>query len=374
MHIGIVVYGDLNQTSGGYLYDRKIVEHLRDRGDRVTVFSQAERPYPAGLVDTFDLRFWKELGTAPLDVLLQDELNHSSLAVGNYWLRRAADYPIVAIVHHLRASERRSSIDTLISRQLERLYLQSVQGFVYNSRTTRRAVHDLTDEVSSRPFTVAPPSGHRFDDPPSESSVAARAKKKGPLRLAFVGNVIPRKRLHLVVEGLARADTHDWRLDVVGDLAKRPTYVDRIRRAIDRYGFGPRITLHGRVSDDDLHRLLNRSHALAVPSAYEGYGIVYVEAMGHGLPVLASPHGGVREVVEAGRTGVFVRSASEIASAVDRWASDRAVLAAMGRNAIRAYRGFPTWDASARRVADFLDDLVASHATAVSDAEPSAFR
>jgi len=373
MHIGIVVYGDLNQTSGGYLYDRKIVEHLRDRGDRVTVFSQADRAYPAGLIDTFDLGFWKELATAPLDVLLQDELNHSSLAVGNYWLRRAADYPIVAIVHHLRASERRSSIDTLISRELERLYLQSVQGFVYNSRTTRQAVHNLTDEDSPRPFTVAPPSGHRFDDPPSESSVAVRAKK-GPLRLAFVGNVIPRKRLHLVVEGLARAETPDWRLDVAGDLAKRPAYVDRIRRDIDRYGFGPRITLHGRVSDDDLHRLLNRSHALAVPSAYEGYGIVYVEAMGHGLPVLASPHGGVCEVVEEGRTGVFVRSASEIASAVDRWASDRAELAGMGRHALRAYREFPTWDASARRVADFLDDLVASYATAVSNAESSAFR
>jgi glycosyltransferase involved in cell wall biosynthesis len=271
-------------------------------------------------------------------------------------------------VHHLRASERRSTIDTLISRQLEHLYLQSVQGFVYNSRTTRRAVHDLTNEDPPRPFTVAPPSGHRFDDPPSESFVAARAKKKGPLRLAFVGNVIPRKRLHLVVEGLARAKTSDWQLDVVGDLAKRPEYVDRLRRSIEQYGFGPRITLHGRVPDEDLRRILNRSHALAVPSAYEGYGIVYVEAMGQGLPVLASPHGGVREVVEAGRTGAFVRSASEIASTVDRWASDRDELAAMARNALRAYREFPTWTATARRVAGFLDDLVASHATAASGA------
>jgi glycosyltransferase involved in cell wall biosynthesis len=291
------------------------------------------------------------------------------LAIGNYWLRRVTEVPIVAIVHHLRASERRSTIDTLISRQLERLYLASVQGFIYNSRTTQRAVHELIgEEDPPRPFTVAPPSGHRFDDPPSESFVAARAKKEGPLRLAFVGNVIPRKRLHLVVEGLARAKTSDWQLDVVGDLAKRPEYVDRVRRSIEQYGFGPRITLHGRVSDGDLHRILNRSHALAVPSAYEGYGIVYVEAMGQGLPVLASPHGGVREVVEAGRTGAFVRSASEIASTVDRWASDRDELAAMARNALRTYREFPTWTATARRVADFLDDLVASRATAASGA------
>jgi glycosyltransferase involved in cell wall biosynthesis len=128
------------------------------------------------------------------------------------------------------------------------------------------------------------------------------------------------------------------------------------------------------VSDGDLHRILNRSHALAVPSAYEGYGIVYVEAMGQGLPVLASPHGGVCEVIEEGRTGVFVCSASEIATAVDHWASNRAELAAMGRHALQAYRRFPTWDASARQVAGFLDDLVASHATAISNDNPSAFR
>jgi glycosyltransferase involved in cell wall biosynthesis len=369
MHIGIVVYGDLSRTSGGYLYDRNVVEYLRERGDRVTVFSQPERPYPAGLIDTFDIRFWKDLATAPLDVLLQDELNHPSLAIGNYWLRRVTEVPIVSIVHHLRASERRSRIDTLISRRLERLYLQSVHGFVYNSRTTRRAVRELLDaEVPPRPSTVAPPSGHRFEDPPTEAAVAARARREGPLRLAFVGNVIPRKRLHLVVEGLARAETQDWRLDVVGDLTKRPDYVDRIRRSIDRLALDQRIMLHGRVPDDDLHRFLDRSHALAVPSAYEGYGIVYVEAMGHGLPVIASPHGGVREVVEAGRTGAFVRSASEIASTVDRWASDRDALAAMARNALRAYREFPTWTATVRRVAGFLDDLVASHATAASGA------
>jgi len=365
MHIGIVVYGDLNRTSGGYLYDRTVVNFLRRRGDRVTVFSQPQRPYPLGLIDTFDIPYWRALARAPIDVLLQDELNHPSLALGNHWLRRAADYPIVAIVHHLRQSERRSPADTAISRWIERLYLQSPHAFIFNSEATRRATEKAVSGMrADRPSIVAPPSGHRFGEPLDPATVDARAAGDDPLRLAFVGNVIPRKRLHLVLRGLARVTETDWRLDVVGDVHADPVYTDRVRRLISRSAVADRVTVHGRLPNADLRQILERSHALAVPSTYEGYGIVYVEAMGRGLPVLASPFGGVQDVVEDGTTGFFVRSASDIAAAARRWGGDRALLASMGRAALQAYRRFPTWDDSSRRIACFLDDLVSPHTSA----------
>lgn len=370
MHIGIVVYGDLNRTSGGYLYDRTVVNYLRRRGDRVTVFSQPQRPYPLGLIDTFDVPFWRTLSEAPIDVLLQDELNHPSLALGNHWLRRAADFPIVAIVHHLRQSERRSPVDTAISRWIERLYLQSPHAFIFNSEATRRDTIGATSGMpTDRPSIVAPPSGHRFGEPLDPATVDSRAAGDDPLRLAFVGNVIPRKRLHMLLRGLARVTETDWCLDVVGDLHANPSYTDRVRRLISRSGVTDRVTLHGRLPNANLRQVLERSHTLAVPSAYEGYGIVYVEAMGRGLPVLASPFGGVQDVVEDGTTGFFVRSASDIAAAARQWGHDRSLLASMGRAALEAYQRFPTWDESSRRIASFLDDLVSSH-TSVRDRTP----
>ncbi len=51
MHLGLVVYGSLETVSGGYLYDRKLVQHLQSRGDEVEVISVPWRPYGRGLLD-----------------------------------------------------------------------------------------------------------------------------------------------------------------------------------------------------------------------------------------------------------------------------------------------------------------------------------
>lgn len=354
MRIGLVIYDRLDQVSGGYLYDRKLVEHLEARGDEVLVFSQPKRPYPLRLIDNVDPSFWNRLRSADLDVLLQDELNHASLAVGNYWLRRRLDAPIVAIVHHLRADERRSRLSSGLSRGLERLYLQATDARIYNSRSTKGTVEAL---AGRRPHVVARPSGRRFGAPAAPDDVSRRAASDGPLRVLFVGNLIPRKRLHLLIEGLRRVPPDAWTLDVVGDASVHDAYTRTVRRHRDRLRTPSRVTLHGRVSDDALKALLDDSHVLAVPSAHEGYGIVYVEAMGRGLPVLASPSGGVRDVVRDGDTGYFVETAADIADAVAAWADDREHLAAMGRAAVAAYQSMPTWDETCRRAASFLDHV-----------------
>ncbi|WP_103020351.1 glycosyltransferase family 4 protein [Salinibacter altiplanensis] len=354
MRIGLVIYGDLTQVSGGYLYDRKLVDHLRGRGDEVIVFSQPERPYPLGLVDNLSSSFWARLRASDLDLLLQDELNHASLALGNVWLRRVLDAPIVTIVHHLRAEEQRSALSAAASRILEGLYLRTPDARIYNSRSTKRSAEALAD---TRPHVIARPSGRRFGPPVSPDHVSERARAGNALRLLFVGNLIPRKRPHLLIEGLARARSTRCTLDIVGDRSADDMYTTTVRQSIDRLDDPSRVTLHGQVPDDDLKELLDASHALAVPSAHEGYGIVYVEAMGRGLPVLASPNGGVRDVVSDGDTGYFVETAEDIAAAIDTWATDREHLAEMGRAAVTRYQETPTWAATCRRIASFLDRI-----------------
>ena len=354
MRIGLVVYGDLAQVSGGYLYDRKLVEYLRGRGDEVVVFSQPERPYPLGLVDNLDYSFWARLHSSNLDLLLQDELNHASLALGNAWLRRRLDVPIVAIVHHLRMQEGRAALSSAVSRVLEGLYLKCTDARIYNSPATKRSAEAL---AGARPHVVARPGGRRFGPPVAPERVAERARSGKALRLLFIGNLIPRKRPHLVIEGLARAQSARCRLDVVGDLSAHEAYATSVRQAIARLEDPSRVTLHGQVPDEDLKRLLDASHALAVPSAHEGYGIVYVEAMGRGLPVLASPNGGVQDVVSDGDTGYFVETAAGIADIIDTWAGDREHLAEMGQAAVARYQETPTWAETCRRIASFLDRI-----------------
>jgi len=105
MRVGLVIYGDLNTLSGGYLYDRYLVQHLRAQGDTVEIISLPWPGYGRAMLQNLDPRIESRLKNTSLDLLLQDELNHPSLFLLNARLKRKIRYPILGIVHHLRSSE-----------------------------------------------------------------------------------------------------------------------------------------------------------------------------------------------------------------------------------------------------------------------------
>ncbi|PSQ39070.1 glycosyltransferase family 1 protein [Halobacteriales archaeon SW_5_70_135] len=346
MHVGLVVYGDLTPTSGGYLYDRRLVRHLRERGDRVDLVSLPRRGYASALTDNLTPGLYRALAR-DYDVLLQDELCHPSLVAANRLPGVSA--PVVAVVHHLRASEPRRLRP--LYRAVERRYLEAVDATVCNGETTRAAVADLLGREP--PGVVAPPAGDRFDPEIADREIRERAHQ-GPLRLLFVGNVTRRKGLDALVGGLATVDG-DWRLTVVGDTTVDPEYVDRVRRQVRAEGVEDRVTVAGRLPDDELAAALREHHLLAVPSRYEGYGIVYLEGMSFGLPALASRAGGAAEFVDDD-CGFLVDPGDRAAVAghVTALLADRDRLAEMGIAARRRYEAHPSWEASAARARELL--------------------
>ena len=90
-------------------------------------------------------------------------------------------------------------------REIERLYLNSVDALLYNSETTRHTVEPLLDR--KRPALVAYPAADHLpaDEPAVDlNTIAARSRAPGPLRILFVGNLIPRKGLDQVLDALAK--------------------------------------------------------------------------------------------------------------------------------------------------------------------------
>ena len=348
MRIGLTLYGSLEGRSGGFHYDRKLLERLRAAGDTVEVVELPWRSYPRGLLDNVS-RTVRDRLDVDVDVMLQDELAHPSLFRTN----RHLPYPIVSIVHHLRASESRRL--SPLYRAVEGRYLGSVDGVVCNSAVTREVVTGLG--VDPETTVVAPPAGDRFDPEIDDETIERRTRER-PLRLVFVGNVTPRKGLKTLVSGLAEADA-DAELTVVGrPLDER--YVGDVRRLIRRYDLGDRIRLAGECSDEELAATLRSSHVLAVPSRYEGFGIVYLEGMSFGLPAIASRAGGARETVTDGENGFLVDpdDPAAIARAIERVDRDRDRLAEMGRAARRRYERHPGWTETAARVRKLLEASV----------------
>ena len=364
MRVGLVIYGSLDTVSGGYLYDRKLVEQFVCLGHSVSVFSLVYRDYAKHLGDNLDIAWNQKLATASVDLMLQDELNHPSLLWANFRHRSMGhQHPVAAIVHHLRSSElEHTPLLQLLYRTIERLYLNSVDALLCNSETTWHAVEQLLDR--ERPTHVAYPAADHL--PAAEpavdlSALAARARASGPLRILFVGNLIPRKGLELVLDALAKLPAGFWQLTVVGSQDIDYGYTKRIRAKCSSFPQGA-VQFLGRVGDAELADQYRSHHVLAVPS-YEGFGIVYLEAMRFGLPVIASTAGAAREIVTHGENGFLIRPQDTRALPHYLYSlySNRERLLVMSFAARRRYAQHPTWQQSMAGAAAWLAALPASH-------------
>ena len=358
MRVGLVIYGNLNTVSGGYLYDRKLVEHLQHAGEGVEIISLPLRNYVQHLTDNALPSFHSRLRDAQVDVLLQDELNHPSLFLVNARLRAQVRFPILSIVHHPRCLESHPGWLNLIYRLVERRYLASVDGFILNSETTRQAVCKILGRSELPNSVVAYPAGDRFHPQITQNEIAARAMQSKALRIVFVGNLIRRKGLHTLLDALAQLPTDSWDLAVVGSPIVDAKYAQSIRKQIaDHHLTKARIL--GTLSDVELAKVLTRSHVLAVPSDYEGFGIVYLEAMSFGLPAIATTHGAAREIITDGENGYLVPpdNPALLASRLLALQSDRALLTQMGLAARARFLAHPTWEESMKKIRNKLIEL-----------------
>ena len=353
MNLGFIIYGSLDTLSGGYLYDRKLVEYLRLQGDGVQVISLPWRNYAAHLLDNLSFRLPEMVNSQKLDVLIQDELNHPSLLLAN---RGRHPYPIISLVHHLRCSEKRPEWQNAFYSLIEKQYLQSVDGFIFNSETTEQVVNNLLDR--RKLGIVGYPPTDRFGAPLSEEEIVDRAKTS-PLKILFLGNVIYRKGLHTLLEAVKRLNS-PIRIDVVGALNVEPAYASKIVRLIEDNHLASCVFLHGSLDKEPLVERLRDAHLLVVPSSYEGFGIVYLEGMCFGLPAIGTTAGATGEVIEHGQRGYLIAPghAESLAVHLTSLARDRELLIHLSLNARARYLRQPSWEETASNIRAFLEMMV----------------
>ncbi len=346
MRIGLVIYGSLDTLSGGYLYDRMLVRALESAGHSVAVFSVPWRTYAQHLTDNWDPGWRRRLRDAPVDLWLQDELNHPSLFWLNRWLRRVHGAPIVAIVHHLRSSESHPNHLLPLYRTVERAYLSTLDADLVNSYTTLAAIRALFP--TTRPFHVAWPAADHLHTPAEidTPTIASRGLLADRLRILFVGNVIPRKGLHHLLDALAAVDA-PWELSVVGYADPVDSYTKHIYTLIRGHALGHRVRLLGRLDDTELVEQYRSHHLFALPS-YEGFGIAFLEAQRFGLPVLAFRHGAAHEVIIDGQTGILIAAGDTqaLGEAIRNLATHRERWVGMALAARLNYTLHPTWTQS----------------------------
>ncbi len=349
MKIGLIIYGSLDTMSGGYLYDRMLVAHLRKCGDSVEIISLPWRNYLAHLSDNFRFRLPRGL-----DAIIEDELNHPSLLAANR--RRHPASPIISLVHNLRSLEPRPGWRNAFYRQVERSYLKSVDGFIFNSETTRRAVQALAGR--DKPCVIATPGGDRLGSLTPEQ-VRARAIEATPLRLLFLASVTPLKGLHVLLEAVS-AQRLAVSVDVVGSLAVDSEYAGDMRRIVAVHGLSSVVRFHGILDGEALAGIMEQAQVLVIPSSYEGFGIAYLEGMAFGLPAIGTTAGAIPQLITDGENGYLVAPGDSraLAARLTELASNRELLIRLSLNALSRYKSQPTWEQTAAKIRGFLLDMI----------------
>ena len=324
--ISFVVPGRLTQLTGGYLFERHIVEGLRKRGRVVRVIELPARDRDGGSA-TF-------AGLAEATPTVVDGLALARL--GDAVVPQMRRLRLVAFVHGPLARE--TDLSPVAARRAilhEARLLSRVRGIICPSRRTAAAIEGYG--VSPGRIAVVPPGTARPNRPP--------VVRRGPVRaLLCVANLVPRKGHIALVEALARIRELDWSLTCIGSLDRDPATARSVRSKISATGLGRRITLTGECPPQRVARAYREADAFVLPSFHEGYGMVYAEAMVHGLPVVATTAGAIPETV-APQAGLLVPPGAPraLARALRRVIAEPAFAAGLAAGSRAAGARLPGW-------------------------------
>jgi glycosyltransferase involved in cell wall biosynthesis len=181
---------------------------------------------------------------------------------------------------------------------------------------------------------------------PGRDRIAAGPNGKRVGRVLCVANWTPAKGIHTLVAAVARVSGVS--LDLVGD-APDPAYAARVRRAIAARWLGSRVRVYGSLGRAALERRYAAASIFAMPSIREGYPIVFVEALAHGLPVVGCDIPAVREVTDGAAVLVPPGRVAPLAAALKKLVSNERSRRALARRSLVRARQLPTWAESEAR-------------------------
>jgi len=333
MKLALLVPGPFDTVSGGYIYDRRILEGLRARGHDAQVLELAgHHPLPDAAAGAAARDMLSALPEEVRPVI--DGLGLPAFApLAEELVRRRA----VALIHHPTALEHGApQEDREALRGIERDLFPRLARLVATSpHTAQRLVAEFG--VAAERIGVVEPG----TDP------APRAEGSGGPGTAIlsVGTLVPRKGHDVLLRALAALPDLDWTLTIAGAARRNPAHAQGLHALAEELGILQRVTFAGEVGGEALEALYRRADLFALATHWEGYGMAVAEALARGLPVAVTAGGAVAELVPA-EAGAVSSPGDVVAfsKALRRMIFDEAMRREMAEAAWQAGQRLPRWE------------------------------
>ncbi|MEX0749944.1 MAG: glycosyltransferase [Dehalococcoidia bacterium] len=394
------------ETGGMNVYVRELSRELGARGYEVDVFTRRTsaadpevQPFgpnarvinvDAGPTDTIDkLRIADYLDEFELNVLAFAAREGAvyDLVHSHYWMSGKValalcerwSVPHVAMFHTLgevKMRARLSEHEPAARMEAETAVAAAADCIVVASRHELHLLTTLYRADESRIAVV--PCGvdlERFYPMDKEQARRALELKDGDRIILFVGRIEPLKGIDILISAAAQLhEDENFRVLIVGGDGRAEAELAQLRALAERLDIDHHISFVGAVPHEDLPMYYNAADVCVVPSYYESFGLVAVEAMACGVPVVASRVGGLTSTISDGETGYLIpwRCPEPFAERLELLLDNdelRQSFGRAGREAVERYR----WANVADAVAALYEELLLIYASYPSgDAEAGA--
>ena len=341
----VIVPGRLETRTGGYEYDRRIVEGLRNEGWWVDVRELGGRfPRPTSADRHNAARVLS--GLPARSVVVVDGLALGALP--DEIEREASRLRFVALVHHPLALE--TGIDRELQEQLrasERRALAAVRRVVVTGHATANALADYA--VTPDRISVV--------EPGTDPAPLARGSGGDTVHMLCVASLVPRKGHDLLLRALAAVPQRNWRLRCVG--GDRDADTSRKLREIQReLGLTDRVEFEGESDASAVASYYDAADLFVLATWYEGYGMAVAEALARGLPIVSTRTGAIPEIVPE-HAGVLVEPGdiAALTAALTDIVRSPSLRGRLAEGARKARARLPTWPMAAVKLTKVLEAI-----------------
>lgn len=336
--------GDLDLKTGGYAYDRAVVAGLSASGWEVEMLALGDG-FPAPDVNV-KATAERALSALPDGCLVL--IDGLAFGVLDDWaIREKERLRIAALVHHPLALETGLDATTrsLLQESETRALTAARRIIVTSPMTARELISNYG--VRSHHVMVAMPG----------TEPGQKASGDGdPPHILAIGTLVKRKGHDVLLRALGQIADLPWSASIVGSKVLDPETATSLEALCGELGLTGRVTLAGECNDT--REILSKADIFALASRYEGYGMVFAEALSHGLPIVACHAGAVPDVVPAD-AGLLVpvNDVDAFADALRLLVSDREERARRAEAAFRAGRELPRWSDTTATISSFLETM-----------------
>jgi glycosyltransferase involved in cell wall biosynthesis len=346
--------------TGGEKYNFVMVHYLEEKGTDVQILQLCEAPQAVsgtGLWNHLLSNVWwcptlisrNVRGT----LFVLDSYSHSRIFLPTLILSLFKRARLLAICHHLAYHDLTSRFRRAIDRPLEAFSLRLMDRVITVSESAREELGSLGVDIDR--ITII----KNGVDPQMKWPQHWRKAeiRKNAFQVLFVGTCGPRKGLIYLLQAVGLLPRQcQVCVHIVGNIEDDPAYYRSLVDFLDREALREKVFFHGRISDAELAEMYASADVFVLPSLWEGYGIVLLEAMVHGLPIVASRVGAIPELVRHGENGWLVPPGDSQALAEAIWSltQDQSLCNRLGDRGRELSRQFPTWDEVAEQFRQVL--------------------